>query len=179
MLWHSVQYKLEVNNNHMKKYIRAISVILIVFSFIGCDQVVKSYAKQELSASSSVNLPGGLARLQFAENRGYFLSIGSALPVMMHKSIAIVMTVVVLLGFVILLISANKMRLSSLIALSLLLAGSLGNLIDRLFNHGLVVDFLVLGTNTIHTGILNVADILITTGIVMLMILEIFHKRAA
>jgi signal peptidase II len=162
----------------MNKYIRAISVILIVFSFIGCDQITKSYAIRELPFSSPVNLLGGLARLQFAENPGYFLSIGSTLSYALRKSIAIAMTVVVLLGFVVLLISANKIRLSYLIVLSLLFAGSLGNLIDRLFNHGLVIDFLILGTNTIHTGILNVADILITTSIVMLIILEIFHKRA-
>jgi signal peptidase II len=60
----------------------------------------------------------------------------------------------------------------------LLLAGSFGNLIDRLFHHGYVVDFLILGTDTVHTGILNIADLLITISIVMLSIVEIFHKSA-
>ena len=162
----------------MKKYLKAISIILIVFSFIGCDQATKSYAIRELPFSTSVILLGGLARLQFAENQGYFLSIGSTLSATLRRSITIALTVIVLLGFVVLLISANKIRLSHLIALSLLLAGTMGNLIDRIFNHGLVVDFLILGTNTFHTGILNVADLLITIGIVMLSIVEIFHKSA-
>jgi signal peptidase II len=149
-----------------------------VFSFIGCDQVTKSYAIRELPFSHSINLLGGLVRLQFAENQGFFLSIGSTLSATVRRSIAIALTGIVSLGFIILLISANKMRFSYIIALSLLLAGSLGNLIDRIFNHGLVVDFLILGTNTVHTGILNVADILILTSIVMLIILELLHTRA-
>jgi signal peptidase II len=162
----------------MKKYLRAVFFILIVFSCIGCDQATKSYAIRKLPFSTSVHVLGGLARLQFAENQGYFLSIGSALPAPVRRSITIALTVIAFLGFVVLLIAANKMRLSHLIAFSFLLAGSMGNLIDRIFNHGLVVDFLILGTNTVHTGILNVADLLITTGIVMLSLDIVFHKRS-
>jgi signal peptidase II len=162
----------------MRKYLRALSIILIVFSFIGCDQATKSYAKRELPLLGSVNILGGLIRFQFAENQGYFLSIGSTLSATFRKLIAITLTIIVLAGFVVLLIFANKIKLSSLIAFSFLLAGCLGNLIDRLFNHGLVVDFMILGTNTIHTGILNIADILITISTVVLVIIELSHKRA-
>jgi lipoprotein signal peptidase len=52
------------------------------------------------------------------------------------------------------------------------------NLIDRILNHGRVVDFLILETNSFHTGILNVADLVIILSIVMLVILEILRKRA-
>jgi lipoprotein signal peptidase len=46
-----------------------------------------------------------------------------------------------------------------------------------LLNQGRVVDFLIVGTKTIHTGILNVADLLITTSVVMLCCTELFHRR--
>jgi signal peptidase II len=82
-------------------------------------------------------------------------------------------------GFLGLLLVANKIRLCQLVSFSLLSAGSMGNLIDRLFHHGLVIDILILGTNTFHTGIFNYADILITTSILMLSIEELVHKHAA
>jgi len=118
-------------------------------------------------------------RLQYAENEGGFLSIGSEMPAAFRKTSAILLSVLVLIGFIYLISSAQTITLSSLISFSLLIAGSLGNLIDRLFNQGRVVDFLILGTKTFHTGILNVADLLITTSIVMLFITEVFHKRDA
>jgi len=162
----------------MHKSLRAILILLIVISFAGCDQATKSIAKRELQFSTSVTLVGGLVRLHYAENEGGFLSIGSELPVVVHRLIAILLTCIVLVGLILLLSFAQNIKLSSLILFSLLLAGSLGNLIDRLFNHGRVVDFLILGTNTIHTGILNIADLLIITSILMLFIAELLCKRA-
>ena len=149
----------------------------MIFSFISCDQATKSYAMKKLPLSTSVGYLGGLVRFQFAENRGYFLSIGSTWPETFHKVVARTMTVFAMVGLVVLFFFANKIKLSHLFAYTLLLAGSFGNLIDRLFNHGLIVDFIVLGTNRIHTGILNVADLLITGSILMLIIAELVHKR--
>ena len=124
----------------MHKSLRAILILLIVISFAGCDQATKSIAKRELQFSTSVALVGGLVRLHYAENEGGFLSIGSELPVVVHRLIAILLTCTVLVGLILLLSFAQNIKLSSLILFSLLLAGSLGNLIDRLFNHGRVVD---------------------------------------
>lgn len=45
-----------------------------------------------------------------------------------------------------------------------LLAGGLGNLIDRLAHDGLVIDFINLGVGPLRTGIFNVADVAITGG---------------
>jgi signal peptidase II len=161
----------------MRKHLKALVIILLIFSFIGCDQATKSYAMRKLPLSTSVSYLGGLVRFQFAENRGYFLSIGSTWSEKFHKVVARTMTVIALVGLIVLLLFANKIKLPHLFAYTLLLAGSFGNLIDRLFNHGLVVDFIVLGTNRIHTGILNVADLLITGSILMLIVAELVHKR--
>jgi signal peptidase II len=160
----------------MQKYLRAVFIILILFSFISCDQATKSYAMRELPLISSVSYLGGLVRFQFAENQGYFLGIGSTLPDTLRKLAAIIMMTMTVAGLIILLLVSHKMRPSRIIAFSLFLAGSFGNLIDRLFNHGLVVDFIILGTNEIHTGILNIADLLITTSLIMLMVIELRDK---
>ena len=54
-------------------------------------------------------------------------------------------------------------------ALGLILAGGVGNLIDRVRLDGIVIDFLNLGIGGVRTGIFNVADIAITAGFLLLL----------
>ncbi|MBT3194947.1 MAG: lipoprotein signal peptidase [Candidatus Ruthia sp.] len=53
-------------------------------------------------------------------------------------------------------------------ALSILLAGAVGNLIDRFFL-GFVIDFIDLHYQTLYWPIFNVADILISVGVALLL----------
>ena len=59
------------------------------------------------------------------------------------------------------------------ISLSLIVSGALGNFYDRLF-HGFVVDFIEF--SFFDFPVFNVADILVTTGSVLLIIFIIFGK---
>ena len=161
----------------MRPFTRITLIVLLVASFAGCDQATKSLAKRELQFSASSNILWGVVRLQYAENEGGFLSIGSELSPDVRRLFTFVLSVVVFGGFIVLLSSADKVNLPKLLLYSMLLAGSVGNLMDRLLNQGRVVDFLILGTRTLHTGILNVADLLITTSIVILFIIELSDRR--
>ena len=58
----------------------------------------------------------------------------------------------------------------TLIGLSLLAGGGLGNLTDRILHNGVVVDFVSVGIGRIRSGIFNLADIAILTGIFVLML---------
>jgi signal peptidase II len=162
----------------MKKYFRAILIITILFSFVGCDQVTKFYALKEVPILTSISHLDGLIKLQFAENQGYFLGIGSTLSSTIRTIFTITITIIAICGFIVLLLLSNELGLCHILAYTTLLAGCLGNLIDRLLNRGLVIDFIIIGTNRIHTGILNIADILITLGISAILVLEVMHKRA-
>ena len=79
-----------------------------------------------------------------------------------------VATAVLLLGLAVFLIVQWQMPRFSFIALSCVLAGGLGNMIDRLVHDGRVIDFLNLGLGSLRTGIFNIADIAITGGVVLL-----------
>ena len=57
----------------------------------------------------------------------------------------------------------------------MILGGSLGNIFDRLY-YTAVVDFIDLHINNIHWFIFNIADIFITIGVIILIVLEIFKK---
>ena len=54
--------------------------------------------------------------------------------------------------------------------------GSLGNLFDRIY-YSSVPDFIDINVNNFHWFIFNVADIFITVGVILLIILEFFKKK--
>ncbi|HLP14867.1 MAG TPA: signal peptidase II [Bacteroidota bacterium] len=162
----------------MTKLPRITLILFIVVSFVGCDQTTKIIARYQLANSASVTLINGFAELRYAENEGGFLSVGSQLPFAVRRSVNIALAGVIAAGLILLLASAHKLVLSQTIAYSLLLAGGIGNSIDRLFNHGRVIDFMLLGTSDLHTGIFNVADFLLIISVGYLLIAEFRRRRA-
>jgi len=60
--------------------------------------------------------------------------------------------------------------------LALIIGGSLGNLFDRIYYHA-VPDFIDLHIANYHWFIFNVADIFITLGIIVLLIIELTKKE--
>ena len=58
-----------------------------------------------------------------------------------------------------------SLGLRPLIGLSLVAGGGVGNVIDRIFNNGAVIDFIRLGIGPFRTGIFNVADVAIVVGV--------------
>jgi len=63
-------------------------------------------------------------------------------------------------------------RLLKLFALSILLAGAIGNLIDR-FLLGFVIDFIDLHYQDFYWPVFNVADVLISLGVALLIFSDI------
>lgn len=59
------------------------------------------------------------------------------------------------------------------ISMSLMLAGAVGNLIDRVFNNGVVTDFISVG----NFPVFNIADSSITIGVVILIIGMWYQER--
>ena len=59
---------------------------------------------------------------------------------------------------------------------SMIIGGSFGNLTDRLY-YSAVPDFIDLSINNFHWFIFNVADIFITIGVILLIVLEFFKKK--
>ncbi|MGO9482207.1 MAG: signal peptidase II [Candidatus Kryptoniota bacterium] len=163
----------------MLKIPKYFVALLLISMLIGCDQKTKSIAKHDLQLSNSIQYLGGLVQLQFAENEGGFLGIGSGLTIAIRKSITIMLTITTFIGLIALLLSAPKIKMPTLIAFSSMIAGAFGNSIDRLLNQGRVVDFIILGTDTIHTGIFNVADASMMFGIFMLIVAQLSQPKSA
>ena len=120
---------------------------------------------------------GDTLRIQYAENPGAFLGIGGQLSQGWRLLIITGFNSVLLLIVGVLLWKHWQMDWVRFIALALLLAGGIGNLIDRISQNGLVTDFLNIGIGPLRTGIFNVADMAITMGVFMFFIMSWHEDR--
>lgn len=148
---------------------RIFLIISVLTICVGCDQGTKSVAETYLSKSEIWSFVGDIVRLQLAHNTGAFLSLGSALPESWRAglfSVGVGIMLMALLGYI---LFSKSISTLELLALSLLLAGGVGNLIDRVLC-GYVVDFMNIGIGSLRTGVFNVADIAVSIGALILIV---------
>jgi signal peptidase II len=150
-----------------------LPLLLVVVSIVGCDCVSKHVATQTLSGLPAQSYFFDVVRLSYAENPGSFLSLGAALPEPVRFALFTLGTAL-LLAFLVMHAIRSRWAGGSLLALSMCVAGGASNCVDRL-SDGRVVDFLNVGLGPIRTGIFNVADVAIVTGVVILLFSE--HSR--
>ncbi|MDD7306351.1 MAG: signal peptidase II [Peptoniphilaceae bacterium] len=106
----------------------------------------------------------------YVENRG------AAFGILQNRRIFfVILTILVVIGIIIYFIKNYKKNPKLLnIALSLLVSGALGNFYDRIF-HSYVVDFIEF--SFINFPVFNIADVLITSGSVLMIIYIIFLEE--
>jgi signal peptidase II len=158
---------------------RALVTFIILFACIGCDRVTKTIAKQNLPQHEVLSLWKDTIRLQYTENSGAFLSFGANISEPVRYVAFTLVVGLFLLGLLIYQLSSKQMTRFQVPAMSLVLGGGYGNLIDRVFNEGYVVDFLNVGIGPLRTGIFNVADISITLGVLWFLVLAFVHRNRA
>ena len=152
----------------MNRFVKVGLLILMLVLFVGCDRLTKNIAREELASSAGFSYFHGLIQLEYTENSGSFMSLGSDLPRIVRQSVHLFSAAVVVTGLV--LVGAHVQRIApkTLAGLTLLLAGASGNLWDRFFNDGRVIDFIMIDVGRAHTGVFNLADIFITAGVLVL-----------
>lgn len=154
----------------------AVHALVTIALVVGLDRFTKRLAVDALRFAPPRAYLGGLVRLLYAENTGAFLSLGADLPETVRF---LVFGVGVTIGLAVAAWYLWKGAPDSplrLALVSMIVGGGIGNLVDRLANHGRVVDFMVIGLGPARTGVFNVADFAITTGVVGI-VLESFWGR--
>lgn len=150
--------------------VRLTILFLVLGCTVGCDQASKHIARRELGHLNSVALPGGFGELRLAGNHGSFLSLGSSLSPSARQAFfigGVGIGLIALFGYLVM--NSNLTKLS-FAGLSLVLAGGISNLIDRVMQHGAVTDFIYLRAGPLQTGVFNVADMVIMLGIGMVVL---------
>ena len=141
---------------------------IIVSAVLVLDRFSKIIVSKYLSLNNSLPLIKGVFHISLVHNRGAaFGFLKNQLPLFIAAAFLAVI-------FIWRALKTNKDNKVYTIALSLILAGALGNLIDRLF-YGYVIDFLDFRI----WPVFNIADSAITIGAVILGWTIIFNKNAS
>jgi signal peptidase II len=144
--------------------------LLCAAALVGIDQLLKAWAVQALAPVGAMPLIPHVIELRFVLNQGMAFSMLSG-----KQTLLILVTGVVLIGVAWYLLFRCKGRRLLRSALILVLAGGVGNLIDRVLN-GEVVDYLNL--LFMRFAVFNFADICVCVG-VGLLILDILLSEAS
>lgn len=139
-------------------------------ALIGCDQVTKELAKTHLKNKPLQSYYHDTFRLDYVENTGAFLSFGSGWPAGLSFWLMTVLPLFFLMGLLIYAIRKTATNsLLNVLPFLLICAGGLGNVTDRFLYDRHVTDFMNMGIRNFRTGIFNVADVYVTTGVILLL----------
>lgn len=149
-------------------YIALLTAALLV----GIDRLTKWLAVTYVKPVHSielVNINGTeILNLTYNENRG------AAFSILQDKMLFLIIITSVFLAAILVALLSKKIKSKVLIwSLSVILAGGLGNLIDRIFS-GYVVDFI--DFRIIRFAVFNFADICAVCGTIILFIYTLFRE---
>jgi signal peptidase II len=168
------------------KYKSVLIVSLIIFCL---DQITKYMIKTSLLIHESIPVIGDFFRITFVENTGMAFGISFGRNVFFTIFAAIASVAILVYFFTI-----KGKHLLARTAMSIIFGGALGNLMDRIFR-GSVVDFLDFefininipafnllfihfpGYSMTRWPVFNVADVAITTGMILLLLFIAFDKE--
>lgn len=144
--------------------------LLTAAALVGIDRLTKWLVVSNMELNETINL------IKFGDteflNFYYCLNNGAAFSKFSGQRILlIVMTSLVIAGLLFLMLSKRIKRPVYMAAVSLIIGGGIGNLIDRIFNDGLVIDFI--DFRIINFPVFNFADICAVVGAGMLMIVVV------
>lgn len=148
--------------------------IQIVFILV-IDQITKSVVAQSIAFGTNRSIIPGFFNLSHVRNRGAIFGFFSQSS---NPLVFVLLTLASLAAFSLVIYYFIKVPDSERllkITLSLILAGALGNLIDRIFK-GYVIDFLDFYVGRYHWPSFNVADSCISVGAILLLFIYFFKR---
>ena len=148
-----------------------ITLLLVV----GLDQISKIYISSVMSLHASYPVIDGFFNITYVRNPGAaFGFLANATP--MFRSLFLIIVSAAAIVMILYFLAKNRSAgILLTFALSLILGGAVGNLVDRI-RFGNVVDFLDFYIASCHWPAFNVADSAISVGAVLLVV-EMFRRK--
>lgn len=151
-------------------------LVAVALTGLALDILTKVLVVANLDPQVPVQVPGGFLQLRLLRNAGAAFSLATGMTWLLSVVAVIVVAAIIRM--------ARRLRSAGwAIGLGLVLAGALGNLVDRVFRapgplRGHVVDFLAL----VHDGrsiwpVFNVADSCIVCGGILLVLLAFLGRE--
>lgn len=154
---------------HRKKHVWCSVMIILIAAF---DQVTKLIATKYLSDGTAVPFIKGVVQFRYALNEGMAFSLFSG-----ARWIFVVLTAGLCIGALWYLFSNRCKSLWLYWSIGVIIAGGIGNLIDRVL-YGYVVDFIE--PVFVNFAVFNIADCAVTLGAASLithLISDMFRKE--
>lgn len=141
-----------------------------------CDQISKALVDWAIPIHTSVPVIDGYFNLTYIRNSGAAFGIFAELQDSLRRPFLIGFSLLAI-GFIVHLLRRLPPDEDTItVALTLILGGAVGNLIDRIV-YGEVIDFLDFYWSQFHWPAFNFADSFITTGVAMLAFRLMFSKE--
>ncbi|MGN1030716.1 MAG: signal peptidase II [Butyricicoccaceae bacterium] len=148
-------------------------VILSILILVAIDQLVKYWAVTVLAPAVTMPVISGVFALTYVENTG------AAFSLLAGKNQQLLLAAVALVIVCLAVLALKKgwaLTMLGRISIYLIIAGAIGNLIDRVAR-GFVVD--LFSFELIHFPVFNVADIYVVVGVILYLIYNFFfHEKA-
>ena len=156
---------------YLKKiFFSNISIIIITFSL---DRISKLYVIFFSEKNLSPNLfTSKFLNINLIWNEGIAFGLLS-FDQNFYYNILTILILIITFIIIFLMFRSNGIEKFSY---SMIIGGSFGNVTDRLY-YSAVPDFIDISINNFHWFIFNVADIFISIGVILLIILEFFKKK--
>lgn len=161
----------------MRRFTPLTLILFATLTCIGCDQITKDFARDNLLHGARMTLVDDLVHLVYAENSGIAFGIGAGLPAGIRFWLFIVGIIAILTMIAAVAYRRRGRGPVFLGGITLVMAGGVSNLIDRLLNNGHVVDFVVLDVGGLRTVVFNLADVLVLCGAALLVVSAVYSER--
>ncbi|WP_027137716.1 signal peptidase II [Gaetbulibacter saemankumensis] len=167
----------------MKLSKRNIYIFLVIIITIAVDQISKILVRQDIeprtasSAGERISLIGDMFIMMNVENTGAFLGMGSDLNPMLRLIVLLILPIVVLGMVLFHILKEQNIDKWSLFAFASIIGGGIANVYDRIV-YGSVTDFFYIDLGGVfRTGIFNMADVSVTTGMIILLFVSLGKKK--
>lgn len=144
---------------------KAVLFFGVLFGILVLDIATKMLVQEYFMLHEQVDVVGDYVRLTYIYNPGaaFGIHLGEH-----SRVIFLVLSIVALAALVAMYWFTPAHNHLRLVAISLICAGAIGNLIDRIRSVDGVVDFIDIGVGAIRWPVFNVADMAVTAGAVIL-----------
>lgn len=147
--------------------IKYLSILIVII-----DQITKFIVHKFMDLYDSINVIPYFLNFTYIRNEG----IAFGIYFEGGKIFFIILPILITIYLFYLLKNEEFQDNQSQIALYLIIAGAIGNIIDRIFR-GYVVDFIDFHLNGMHWYVFNIADSSVTIGLIFLLYSSIIVKK--
>lgn len=148
-----------------------INYLLIILSLFGLDQLTKYIIDSSMSLGQSITIIDGFFNLTYVRNTGAGFSILEG-----HMTFFYIITIIALIFLCYLLFTSTNESKYYRLAILMMIAGTLGNFYDRIV-YKYVIDFLDFIIFGYDFPVFNVADICLTVGVAIYLLLYVLETK--